>query len=263
MLAEERYRKIMELLRRNQTVKVAALAERFGVSAETVRRDLDYLEQTGCLKKVYGGAVLEQVETHEPKFQEREGLYHEKKWELAQLACRFVREEDSIALDAGTTGLEIARVLKQHYHTLTILTNSLPVVWELMDQPGFTVILAGGIVHGEEKSVVGGTCLEQIRQYRVNYYFLTPSGVSLHSGVTSYGFGEVEVQRAMAEISGRIVAFCHSGYFDKVSLMKICDLIRLEAIVTDSGLPEETRQQYEAAGVKVLTPGTENDETRD
>ena len=61
MLAEERYRKIMELLRRNQTVKVAALAERFGVSAETVRRDLDYLEQTGCLKKVYGGAVLEQV----------------------------------------------------------------------------------------------------------------------------------------------------------------------------------------------------------
>lgn len=67
----------------------------------------------------------------------------------------------------------------------------------------------------------------------------------------------------MAEISGRIVAFCHSGYFDKVSLMKICDLIRLEAIVTDSGLPEETRQQYEAAGVKVLTPGTENDETTD
>lgn len=254
MLAEERYRKIMELLRRDHTVKVGALAELFHVSAETVRRDLDYLEQAGCLKKVHGGAVLEQVDTHEPEFQEREGLYHEKKWELAQLACRFVKEEDAIALDAGTTSLEIARVLKRRYRTLTILTNSIPIVWELLDKPSFTVILAGGKVHAEEKSVTGGACVEQLRQYRVNYYFLTPSGVSLQSGVTSYGFGEVDVQRAMCQIAAHTVAFCHSGYFDKVSLLKVCDLIRLEGIVTDSSLPEETRLRYEAAGVTVFTP---------
>lgn len=254
MLAEERYRKIMELLRQDHTVKVGALAELFHVSAETVRRDLDYLEQAGCLKKVHGGAVLEQVDTHEPEFQERERLYHEKKRELAQLACCFVKEEDSIALDAGTTSLEIARVLKKRYRTLTILTNSIPVVWELLDKLSFTVILAGGKVHAEEKSVTGGACIEQLRQYRVNHYFLTPSGISLQSGITSYGFGEVEVQRTMCQIAARTVAFCHSGYFDKVSLMKVCDLIRTECIVTDSSLPEETRLRYEAAGVTILVP---------
>lgn len=254
MLAEERYRKVMELLHRDHTVKVGALAELFHVSAETVRRDLDYLEQAGCLKKVHGGAVLEQVETHEPEFQERAELHHEKKWELAQLACRFVKEEDSIALDAGTTSLEIARVLKRGYHSLTILTNSIPVVWELLDKPSFTVILAGGRVHAQEKELIGASCTEQIRQYRVNYYFLTPSGISLQSGVTSYGFGEVEVQRAMADIAAHTIVFCQSGYFDKASLMKVCDLIRVEGIVTDSSLPEETRLRYEAAGVTVITP---------
>lgn len=254
MLAEERYRKIMDLLRRDLTVKVGTLVELFGVSAETVRRDLDYLEQAGCLKKVHGGAVLEQVETKEPKFQEREFLFQDKKSELAQLACCFVQEGDSVALDAGTTSLEIARVLKAHYHTLTILTNSIPVVGELLDKPSFNVILAGGVVHPEEKELIGASCMEQLRQYRVNHYFLTPSSVSLHSGLTVYDVRGAEIQRTMADIAARTVAFCQSGCFDKASLIKVCDLIRVECIVTDASLPEATRSLYEAAGVTIFTP---------
>lgn len=254
MLAEERYHKIMEILRRERTVKVGQLAALFGVSAETVRRDLDYLEREGCLKKVYGGAVLEQVDTQEPKFREREVLYREHKSEIAQLVCRLISEGDSIALDAGTTSVEVARVLKHTYQQLTILTNCVAVVNELLDKPSFTVILVGGVLDAEEKALVGGSCVEQLKQYRVNYYLLTPTGVSLHSGITSFGFGEVEVQRAMTDIASHVVVLCNSVYFDRVSLLKVCDLIRAECILSDSRLLPEIRQQYEAAGITILTP---------
>ena len=123
-----------------------------------------------------------------------------------------------------------------------------------MDKPQFSVILAGGAVYGEEKAIVGGACMEQIRQYRVNHYFLTPSGISLHSGVTSYDLREAEIQRTFAEVSNHVVVFCQSGAFDSASLVKVCDLIRVEEIVTDSELPQETRERYESAGITVLTP---------
>lgn len=171
-----------------------------------------------------------------------------------------MREGDSIALDAGTTSLAIARVLKRQYERLTIFTHSIAVVNELMDKPSFTVVLAGGVVHPEEVSASGAFCLEHLRQYHVNFYFLTPSGVSLHagitSGITSCGFADVEVQRTMADIAGRTIVLCSSSCFDKVCLLKVCDLIRAECILTDSRLPAEIRREYEAAGVVVITPET-------
>lgn len=261
MLAEERYHQILKLLRTERTVKVAELTELFQVSAETVRRDLDYLEKEGCLKKVYGGAVLEQVDSSMAAFKEREHQFQENKLEAAQLVCRFVKEGDSIALDAGTTSLEIAKVLKEKYEKLTILTNSIAIVNELLEKPSFTVMLAGGVVHPAEESIIGAACVEQLRQYRVNFYFLTPSGVSLHSGITSgvasCGFEDVEVQRAMADIAGRVIVLCGSNCFEKVCLLKVCDLIRVECILTDSRLPAEVRKQYETADIKIITPDCE------
>jgi DeoR family fructose operon transcriptional repressor len=254
MLAEERYRKIMELLRKDRAVKVAVLTELFGVSTETVRRDLDYLEKEGCLKKVYGGAVLDQVDTSEPKFQEREYWYEEEKSELAQLACRLIREKDSVALDSGTTNLKVARALKKSFESLTILTNSIPVMNELIDKGSFNVIFTGGVLDHGEKAVIGENCLAHLKQYRVNYYFMTPSGISLHSGFTSYGFGEVEVQRAMIDIAGHTIALCNSSCFDKVCLMKICDLIRAESVISDSELSREIKERYETAGINLITP---------
>lgn len=261
MLAEERYHRIMELLRTERAVKVAELTKLFQVSAETVRRDLDYLEMEGCLKKVYGGAVLEQVDASTPTFREREHQFQENKLEAAQLVCRFVKEGDSIALDAGTTSLEIAKVLKERYEKLTILTHSIAVVNELLDKPSFTVMLAGGVVHPAEVSTIGAVCVEQLRQYRVNFYFLTPSGISLHSGITSgitsCGFEDVEVQRVMADIAGRVIVLCNSSCFDKVCLLKVCDLIRAECILTDSKLLPAIRKQYEAADIRIITPDFE------
>ena len=232
MLAEERYRKIKELLNKDGSVRVTVLTDLFGVSTETVRRDLEYLEKEGVLKRVRGGAMQDLVDTHAFRFEDRTQLFQKNKLEIAELACRFVEEESSVALDVSTTNLEIARMLKHRFQKLTILTNSLDIACELTDAENITVILTGGVMHHEERSLVGDACLSHIRQYHVNTCFISASGISLSSGITDVGFGEV-------------------------SLLKVCDLMRVDCILADSGLNPALVQRYAEAGVTVLTPQEE------
>ncbi len=109
LLARERHEKIMEILHEKRSVKVSALKELFGVSIETIRRDMDFLEKEGWLTKVYGGAVLERVIAQEKNLHTRSTANSELKREIAGIACRFVEEGQSIAMDASTTNLEIAK----------------------------------------------------------------------------------------------------------------------------------------------------------
>lgn len=254
MLAEDRYRKIKELLKKDGSVRVTVLTELFGVSTETVRRDLEYLEKEGVLRRVHGGAIQDIIDTHEFRFQDRTRLYQKNKLEIAELACRFVEEESSVALDVSTTNLEIARLLKQRFHRLTILTNSLDIASELTDAENFTVILTGGILHHSERSLVGDTCNSHIRQYHVNTCFISASGISLNSGITDVGFGEVGAKKQMIDIAQKVIVVCNHSRFDIVSLLKVCDLMRIDCILTDSGLSREVMERYTEAGVNVLVP---------
>lgn len=256
MLAEERYRKIKELLRREGSVRVPVLVDLFGVSTETVRRDLEFLEKEGVLKRVHGGAIQDLIDTHEFRFQDREGQFQESKMEIAELACHFVEEDSSVALDVSTTNLEIARLLKQKFERLTVLTNSLDIASELAGKEGFTVILSGGVVHHSERSLVGDACLEHIRQYHVNTCFLSASGISLSSGLTDVGFGEVAAKKQMINVAQENIVVCNHSRFDVVSLLKVCDLMRIDYILTDSNLNPEVAARYAKADVTVLTPET-------
>lgn len=254
MLVEERYKKIMELLRENTIVRTPQLAELFGVSGETIRRDLDYLEAEGLLKKIYGGAVLETIDSSEPRFADRESQFHSGKLEVAKLACGFVSEGQSIALDVSTTNLEIARELKKRFQRLTILTNSIAIAAELADAPGYDVILTGGRVNGAQMAVTGEMCISNLRQYNIDLYFMSTNGISLRAGITDFGFGEVEAKRVMAQISQRRILVSISNRFDVVSLLKVAELSDVELIITDSMLKKETEHQYSAYGVKIVKP---------
>ena len=205
---------------------------------------------------MHGGAIQDIIDTHEFRFQDRTQLFQQNKMEIAELACRFVEEESSVALDVSTTNLEIARMLKQRFQRLTILTNSLDIVSELTDAENFTVILTGGILHHSEHSLTGDTCLNHIRQYHVNTCFISASGISLNSGITDVGFGEVAAKKEMIDVAQKVIVVCNHSRFDIVSLLKVCDLMRIDCILADSGLSRETVERYAEAGVTVLTPET-------
>jgi len=242
----------MDKLKIDGVVHTSDLIKLFGVSKETIRRDLVELEQLGFLKKVYGGAVLEKVDPSFTPFRDRKNKSVTEKQEIAKLAMRYVKEKMSIAMDVSTTNLAIAEQLKQHFHSLTILTNSLAIAYELLDAEGFTVILTGGILHREEISINGDICCETIRRFNVDLYFMSCNGVSLKSGITDFGEGEVMTKRALIDIAKKIILVCSSDRFDVISLINVCDIKKPSFIITDSALPAQVKALYESNGIHIV-----------
>lgn len=255
MLAEERYQKIISMLESEGSVKVSNLIKLFGVSIETVRRDLEYLEAQGYLKKVYGGAIAENKAIKSnvyTSFTSREIKNINEKHEIASLAIRNVSEDQSLALDSGTTTFEVARELKKNFQRLTILTNSIKIANELADMDKYTIILTGGILKNDEYSLVGDIALDNIGKFNIDCSFISVSGISLNNGFTDWRMDEIQIQRKMMEISKQTMVLADSGKFGEVSLLKICDVNQVDAIITDSNLKTDIYDKYTKNGVNII-----------
>lgn len=252
MLVKERYDRIREKLEIFHSVRVQVLVEEFGVSTETVRRDLEYLESVGVLKRVHGGAVLEKDHSKEQSFIKRETLFINEKREIAEHATQFVKEEHVIAMDVSTTNTEIAKALKTKFKKLTIITNSLPIAYELSSMPQYTIILAGGTLRNEELCVVGEHAESFLSQFHINLFFMSMSGVSLNAGLTDYGVGEWNIKKKMLEQSKTTYVVADSSKFDAVSMLKVCSFNQIEGIITDSKLPPQIKQNYLNKGIRVI-----------
>lgn len=252
MLAQDRYKKIIEILAAQRSVKVSHLIELFGVSIETVRRDLEYLEKEGCLKRVYGGAVLEKLNTSLIDLDIRKNENMSEKKEIASLVVKQLIEGQSVGLDIGTTTLEIARAIKNNFQKMTIVTNSLLIANELSDMNRFDVILCGGIFKSDEQSLVGEMAKENIGKFHIDTCVIAFSGVSIEAGFTDYRYDEIQIQKKFIEVSNKVLMVGTSNKFNTSALLKICDLGKADVVITDSRLNEAIRKQYEDNGVKII-----------
>lgn len=251
MLAQDRYKRVLDILETENSVKTSRLMKLFDVSLETVRRDLEHMEAEGMLKRVHGGAVLDRVDGRQTSWRSRETAALPQKQELAEVACRHVREGQSLALDVSTTNNVLATFLRERFRALTILTNSLPILNILSDLPGYTLLVPGGVYHLEEGSFIGDTTQEGISRYHVDLAFISASGLSLREGVTDFGFGEVAAKQAMMRIAGESIVLADSGKFETVSLLKVCPIEEVNLLITDSGLKDSVLRKYTAHGIEV------------
>ncbi len=169
VFARERQQQIVEIVDSGGRARVADLAARFGVSAVTIRKDLDRLEALGRVIRAHGGAISSRgVGRPEPAFEDRERLQRSQKRAIAAAALERVRDGDTIVLDASTTALAMARLVHARPWTeLTIVTNGVRAVLELADTPGVTVLMPGGRIRAgpcpsstlaETASCAGSTC---------------------------------------------------------------------------------------------------------
>jgi Transcriptional regulators of sugar metabolism len=252
MLTQERQERIMDILTKKKSVKVAELAEMFGVSIVTIRRDLDYLNKGGQLTKVYGGAVIEKVVAQEKKLLSRASANLGLKQEIAETACRFVEEGQSIAMDASTTNLEIAKELKKRFDNLTVITNGIDIALELRDKEHFNTILTGGILRGDELCVLGGLAEEFLDKFHIDKVFASVSGVSISNGFTDYGLGEYNVKMRMIERAREVIVPADNSKFDVISLLKVGDLDLCDFIITDTKINENVLQKYRDNNVTVI-----------
>ncbi|TET12076.1 DeoR/GlpR transcriptional regulator, partial [Candidatus Aerophobetes bacterium] len=155
MLQERRQNEIIQILQREEEIRVSEVSELFGVSQNTIRRDLEELEKMGLVKKVYGGAIIsEKFPTSDLPYRIRESSMVEEKKEIGSIVSKLIQNGESIILDLGTTTLEIAKNLHKKAH-LTVITNNFSIIEELKGNPHIQVIVAGGEYRETSKGCVG------------------------------------------------------------------------------------------------------------
>ncbi|MCF8566706.1 DeoR/GlpR family DNA-binding transcription regulator [Alicyclobacillus tolerans] len=253
MLSIERQNLISDMVVKHGMVKVADLTKLFSVSEMTIRRDLDILEKKGVLKKVYGGAVAERSTVEEmqdiPIQVRREDRVAEKR-AIAAMAVEFIQPNDVIFLDAGTTTLEIARLIR-HRSDLVVITNSLPAATELAGS-SVSLLLVGGQVRGTSHSVVGAKANAFLSDLVAGTLFLAASGLSVEQGIMNSNLDESEIKRSMMGHCEKVVLVSDTSKFEHQSFHVFARWSEIDAFITDSGLPAAAREELEGHGIQVL-----------
>lgn len=253
MLANDRYNKISEILDRNGSVKSSQLVTILGVSLETIRRDLDFLEKQGILEKVHGGAIKKGKKNEDVlTYSLREEKNIEEKQETARIAVKLINDNEIIALNSSTTNLEIARLIKNKFEALTIITNSLSIANELTSDAGIHLILAGGIYNKDEFAFLGEITAEFLNKFSVDKAFISVGGISLKRGITDFLMAEVLVERKMMEMAEQVIVLADSSKLEVNSLIKTCDLSDVDLIITDSKLDNNIKSEYLENGVRIV-----------
>ncbi|GAA3158068.1 DeoR/GlpR family DNA-binding transcription regulator [Blastococcus jejuensis] len=254
MYAEERQHAIAGLVAERGRVSVTAVAERFGVTTETVRRDLALLERAGLLRRVHGGAVpagaaLTLVETG---LGERHGTRIEAKRKIAAVALDLLPGMDgSVILDGGTTTAALADVLPPD-RRLYVATNSVPIAARLSASPGVTLHLLGGRVRGITQTAVGDSTVRAMEDLRVDVVFLGTNGISPGHGFSTPDEAEAATKRAMVAAAQRVIVLADSSKIGREHLVRFAAVDDVDVLVTDSEADPSVVAELETMGIEVL-----------
>ena len=164
MLALERRNLILEKLQDEKRVVVSELSQMYGVSEETIRRDLDKLEKEGLAIKSYGGAVINEDVSIDLPFNVRKNQNVVGKQKMAEIVASLVHDGEHLLLDASTTAVFVAKALKEK-ERLTVITNSMEILLELADVSGWNIISTGGMMKEGYLAFLGSRTEEVIRSY--------------------------------------------------------------------------------------------------
>ncbi|MBQ3532490.1 MAG: DeoR/GlpR transcriptional regulator [Oscillospiraceae bacterium] len=241
---------IKDMLNSAGFVNVQELVSRFQVSSETIRRDLEYLEKEGVVKRIHGGAVSVRPHASESAYQTRQQQHPGEKQAIARAAAELISDGDTVIIAPGTTALEVAGCLRGH-KDLTVITNSLPVAMELANCPGVNLFCLGGHVRGDDFSTAGITAVENLMIFNASKLIIGIGGITPERGLTDYRMDESALLRTFIEKAQCVIGIADHSKFGVVSIYNICPADKLDHLVTDSGTPEELCRPYRDMGVTV------------
>ncbi|MFC4776946.1 DeoR/GlpR family DNA-binding transcription regulator [Paenibacillus sp. GCM10023252] len=252
MLAIDRHRRVIEQLEEKGSIKVSELSEQFGVTEKTIREDLERLEEKGLLKRIHGGAILVQEgENSLLPLQLPNSKYPDAKSAIADYAASCIEENDIIALDAGSTTLEIAKRLKNM--PLTVLTNDLLIIRELTSKEQIRLVVPGG--YRQHNLLVGTEAHDWIRKLNVHKLFLSTTGIHLEYGLTIFNEDSLELKKVYMACAKKIYCVADHSKFDRGALLTFAELGEVDTFITDAALPADTVKRYEEQGAKMVIAG--------
>jgi len=252
LFLEERRSRINEIIETRDRATVQELAARFGVSAVTIRSDLDALARAGGVVRSHGGA-LRREETEDLPLVVKQTLHQPEKMRIAQAAARLIREGETIILDSGTTTAAIAaRIGSLKLRSLTVITNALNVASVLAPLPNVRLIMIGGLLRQVSSSLVGPQAEQVLRGLHADRLFLGVDSLDPEIGVMTPDLLEAQLNALMIEVSHEVVAVADASKFGRGSVSVIAGVEKIHRLITDDSAGPEIVEALRARGVEVI-----------
>lgn len=255
MFAEERYRRILELVNAAGKATVSQLSEELNVSAVTVRRDLEKLEEMNLLVRTHGGAIpvgSDVIRTAAEKpFSEKAEALTEEKRRIAAAAAALVEDDDAVLLAPGTTSMLIAKELAVSQKRLTLVTNAVNIALYLSSNSEIEVMLLGGSVRRKSLAAVGPVAEEALARVRVDKLFLGVDGFDLQEGLTTPNVAEASINRKMMSIARETIVVADHSKFGKVLFAHIAPIEQVDKVISDRGLNRELAKKIRDLGISL------------
>ncbi len=247
MILDERRHNILQTIETQGFVSLQSLVELVGASESTIRRDLEYLDRIGQIRRTRGGASF--TGDSLTGFDERRGQATAEKQAVARVAAGLIQPGEAVLLDGGTTTLEVARQLVGR--ALHVVTNSLPIVNLLANQPEIELIQIGGYLFPKTGVALGPLAVSALSQIHVRRLFMSVGGIT-EQGLFNTNTLLVETERQMMLSAEEVVVVTDSSKLGHSALAHLCPLQKVHQLVVDQGITDEWRKILEDAGVKVL-----------
>jgi DeoR/GlpR family transcriptional regulator of sugar metabolism len=250
MLPSQRRQAVLRRLATHGEVGFAELAEEFGVSEMTIRRDLETLEADGLARRVRGGAISVVSSSYEPPLAVRATTASAAKTAIGAAAACLVNDGDTIIIDVGTTTLELAKALHER-RGLTVVTASLPIAVELGNDPDIRVLMTGGQVRSGELSLTGGMAEDAFTTMNCDLAFIGVAGICVTPGLTEYNPDDARVKRTAISAARRAIVLADSSKLGRVAFSTVAPLSAIDMLVTDAQADNSTVLDIAAAGVDI------------
>ncbi|RCK33181.1 DeoR family transcriptional regulator [Thalassospira xiamenensis] len=228
---DRRRREILELVAANSFMTIDTLADHFAVTPQTIRRDINEMAEEGLVARYHGGAASLST-TENTAYTDRQVLNLGSKREIAKLVAQHIPEGASIFINIGTTNEEVARALSSH-KSLKIITNNLHVAQICAANPGFEVIIAGGVVRQRDFGVIGEATIDFINQFKVDYAIVGISGVDEDGSLMDFDYREVRVARAIISNARQTFLCTDASKFGRRAMVRLGHLSEIDALFTD------------------------------
>lgn len=253
MVSEDRKQQILDLIRKDGSVRVTNLSQLFDVSEVTVRNYLADMESKGLLTRTHGGAISSYKPYCSMNFNQRLETNHFEKDIIAKRTAEMIEPNDTIMLNAGTTPLLVFRHLPTDYH-LNIITNSISIALEASVNPNYNIVLIGGSVNSKYQFTFGSDATSILKNYYADKLILSVDGIDLNHGFTTYYNEEVDVDRQMLAQSSVSIITADQSKFGRNAFVKISDLSTADYIVTNYELNKDEKSVFYDNGISIINP---------
>jgi DeoR family glycerol-3-phosphate regulon repressor len=250
----KRHADILRIVREDGTTSISALARQLAVSAESIRRDVKPLTETGALVRVHGAVSLPH-HLFEAPFDRRMRENAEAKRLLARYMAAKIENDDTLMLDTGTTTSILARELLSKTG-LTVITNSPDIARTLATVNGNTVFMAGGELRGDNGAAFGPTAIDFIRNFRVRHAIISIGAIDAQTGPMDYDLGEAQFAKAVLAQGDQATILTDHTKLGRGGLVKVCEFTAFDTLITDKNPAEDVLKKLSEAGTAVEIPGT-------